>query len=92
MEYATKDNKIQKVKHSLYYKKWKEEGKLYKIFNAELCFYEGILLNDIQFVLASLLCGNMLSAFQEVYPGIVARKARLRARVRWWKCENDTEN
>ncbi|XP_049886595.1 uncharacterized protein K02A2.6-like [Pectinophora gossypiella] len=90
-KYSSEDKKITKVKEGLYSNNWDESVKLYKIFQNELCFYEGILLRGTRIVIPEKLRHRVLSAAHEGHPGIVSMKARLRTKVWWPKCDKQAE-
>lgn len=50
-KYSKTDEEITKVHAGLYEGKWDESVKVYKIFETELCFYEGILLRGNKLVI-----------------------------------------
>ncbi|XP_047991724.1 uncharacterized protein K02A2.6-like isoform X2 [Leguminivora glycinivorella] len=89
--YSEKDPEIQKVKAGLYHNNWDEEVKIYKLFQTELCFYEEILLRGTRIVIPKDLRKIILTAAHEGHPGIVAMKARLRAKVWWPKYDREAE-
>lgn len=91
IECSLGDTEIQKVKEGVYNNKWDEDVKLYKIFQSELCFYEGILLRGTRIVIPTKLRARVLDAAHEGHPGIVAMKARLRTKVWWPKYDRDAE-
>lgn len=86
------DQEILNVKEGLYHNIWNDHVKLYKIFQNELCFHEGILLRGTRIVIPSALRKRVLDAAHEGHPGIVSMKARLRTKVWWPKCDKDAEN
>ncbi|KAG7303117.1 hypothetical protein JYU34_013146 [Plutella xylostella] len=85
------DQEIKKVKAGIFNGDWDEEVKLYRIFQNELCFYEGILLRGTRIVIPAKLRERVLQAAHEGHPGIVAMKARLRTKVWWPGCDKDAE-
>lgn len=91
MESSLEDKEIQKVKEGIYNDKWHEDVNLYKIFQSELCFYEGILLRGTRIVIPTKLRPRVLNAAHEGHPGIVAMKGRLRTKVWWPKYDRDAE-
>ncbi|XP_049886625.1 uncharacterized protein K02A2.6-like [Pectinophora gossypiella] len=86
------DQEILNVKEGLYHNIWSDDVKLYKLFQNELCFHEGILLRGTRIVIPSALRKRVLDAAHEGHPGIVSMKARLRTKVWWPKCDKDAEN
>lgn len=91
LDYSEKDPEIQKLKAGLYHNNWDEEVKTCKLFQTELCFYEKILLRGIHIVTPKDLRKTILEADHEGHPGIVAMKARLRAKVWWPKYDKEAE-
>ncbi|GBP88987.1 Retrovirus-related Pol polyprotein from transposon 297 [Eumeta japonica] len=55
IESSMNDQEILNVKEGLYSNIWKDDVKLYKIFQNELCFHEGILLRGTRIVIPSEL-------------------------------------
>lgn len=86
------DQEILNVKEGLYHNIWHDDVKLYKIFQNELCFHEGILLRGTRIVIPSPLRKRVLDAAHEGHPGIVSMKSRLRTKVWWPRCDKDAEN
>ncbi|CAH1994375.1 unnamed protein product [Acanthoscelides obtectus] len=86
------DREIRNVKEGLYRNIWNDDVKLYKIFQNELCFHEGILLRGMRIVVPSALRKRVLDAAHEGHPGIVSMKARLRTKVWWPRCDKEAEN
>lgn len=91
VRYSSEDPEIQKVKEGVFHNKWDEEVKLYKIFQNEFCFYEGVLLRGSRIVIPTKLRDRVLKAAHEGHPGIVAMKGRLRTKVWWPKSDRDAE-
>ncbi|XP_049877892.1 uncharacterized protein K02A2.6-like [Pectinophora gossypiella] len=91
MRCSSEDQEILKVKDGVYNSNWHEDVKLFKIFQDELCFYEGILLRGTRIVVPESLRERVLKAAHEGHPGIVGMKARLRTKVWWPKCDKDAE-
>lgn len=52
IEKSTDDQEILKVKEQ-YHSVWNDNAKLYKIFQSELCFHEGLLLRGTRTVIPS---------------------------------------
>lgn len=92
MEASKQDTEILKVREGLYNNKWDEEVKNYKLFQSELCFYDGILLRGTRIVIPKTLRCRVLTAAHEGHPGIVQMKARLRTKVWWPRYDKETEN
>ncbi|XP_063366280.1 uncharacterized protein K02A2.6-like [Cydia amplana] len=90
-DHSEKDPEIQKVKAGLYHNNWDEEVKIYKLFQTELCFYEEVLLRGTRIVIPKDLRKKILEAAHEGHPGIVAMKARLRAKVWWPRYDKEAE-
>lgn len=90
-ECSEKDTEIQKVKAGIYYNNWDDEVKLFKIFQNELCFQEGILLRGTKIVIPENLRKVVLAAPHEGHPGIVSMKARLRSKVWWPRYDREAE-
>ncbi|XP_029166467.1 uncharacterized protein K02A2.6-like isoform X1 [Nylanderia fulva] len=86
------DGEILKVKNGVYNNSWDESVRNYKIFQAELCFNEDILLRGNKIVIPPPLRQRVLEAAHEGHPGIVAMKNRLRTKVWWPKIDKDAEN
>ncbi|CAH1962493.1 unnamed protein product [Acanthoscelides obtectus] len=86
------DREIRNVKEGLYRNIWNDDVKLYKIFQNELCFHEGILLRGMRILVPSALRKRVLDAAHEGHPGIVSMKARLRTKVWWPRCDKEAEN
>lgn len=89
---SREDKEIIQVKEGVFHNDWVDDVKLYKIFQTELCYYEGMLLRGTRIVIPSQLRERVLKAAHEGHPGIVAMKARLRTKVWWPKCDKDAEN
>lgn len=89
---SMEDKEILNVKEGLYRNIWNDDVKLYKIFQNELCFHEGILLRGMRIVVPSALRKRVLDAAHEGHPGIVSMKARLRTKVWWPRCDKEAEN
>ncbi|XP_022836497.1 uncharacterized protein K02A2.6-like [Spodoptera litura] len=89
---SKEDTEILKVRQGLYNNQWDEEVKNYKIFQNELCFYDGILLRGTRIVIPKKLRSKILIAAHEGHPGIVSMKARLRTKVWWPRYDKETEN
>lgn len=89
---SAQDPEILKVKEGLYNDSWADEVRSYKIFQNELCFYEGVLLRGTRIVIPEALRERVLRAAHEGHPGIVAMKGRLRTKVWWPKCDKDSEH
>ncbi|GBP67401.1 Uncharacterized protein K02A2.6 [Eumeta japonica] len=92
IESSMNDQEILNVKEGLYSNIWKDDVKLYKIFQNELCFHEGILLRGTRIVIPSELRKRVLDAAHEGHPGIVSMKARLQTKVWWPRCDKSAEN
>lgn len=88
---SKEDQEIEKVKEGIYSNKWHDEVKNYKLFQNELCFYEGLLLRGTKIVIPNKLRNQVLMAAHEGHPGIVLMKARLRSKVWWPRYDRDTE-
>lgn len=88
---STDDQEISKVKEGLYLNVWNDNAKLYKIFQSELCFHEGILLRGTRIVIPSALRKRVLDGVHEGHAGIVSMKRRLRTKVWRPKCDKDVE-
>ncbi|XP_053607193.1 uncharacterized protein K02A2.6-like [Plodia interpunctella] len=92
LHYSREDNEIKSVKEAIYNNKWGDEAKSFKVFQSELCFYEGLLLRGTRIVIPKELRERVLNAAHEGHPGIVAMKARMRTKVWWPACDKDAEN
>ena len=92
MEASKQDKEILKVREGLYNNIWDEEVKNFKIFQNELCFYDGVLLRGTRIVIPRKLRSQVLTAAHEGHPGIVLMKARLRTKVWWPRYDKETEN
>ncbi|KAJ0169146.1 hypothetical protein K1T71_014941 [Dendrolimus kikuchii] len=88
---SAEDPEIIKVKDGLYSNKWDNTVTNYKLFQNELCFYEGILLRGTRLVIPNKLREKVLRAPHEGHPGIVLMKARLRTKVWWPRYDKDVE-
>ncbi|CAH2106056.1 unnamed protein product [Euphydryas editha] len=92
IECSAEDPKIIMVKEGVYSNKWDDNVKAFKLFENELCFYEGILLRGTRIVIPNKLRRKVLMAAHEGHPGIVLMKARLRTKVWWPRYDKDAEN
>lgn len=88
---SREDQEIMKVKEGIYGNKWDDGVKNYRLFENELCFYEGLLLRGTKIVIPNKLRNQVLMAAHEGHPGIVLMKSRLRSKVWWPRYDKDAE-
>lgn len=91
IEHSEDDPEIRSVKKGLANNEWDESIKTYKVFENELCFYNGLLLRGNRIVIPTKLRKIVLDAAHEGHPGIVAMKGRLRCKVWWPRMDKDVE-
>lgn len=85
------DEETLKVKNEIFNNNWNESVNNYKIFQAEQCFHENILLRGNKIIIPKPLRQRVLEPAHEGHPGIVAMKNRLRTKVWWPKIDRDAE-
>lgn len=90
-KHSEEDEEICKVKEGLFTNQWAKTVEIYKIFETELTFHDGILLRGTRIVIPCKLREQVLDSAHEGHPGITAMKKRLRTKVWWPKMDNEAE-
>lgn len=88
---SREDVEMDKVVSALESGGWKETPTNFSSVKAELCVIDGILLKNHKIVVPKSLRERVLRLAHESHQGIVAMKARLRAKVWWPGIDKDTE-
>ncbi|KMQ92700.1 hypothetical protein RF55_7276 [Lasius niger] len=90
-KHSEEDEEICKVKEGLFTDQWAKTVEIYKIFESELTFHDGILLRCTRIVIPCKLREQVLDSAHEGHPGIAAMKMRLRTKVWWPRMDNEAE-
>lgn len=88
-KHSEEDDEICKGKEGLFTDQWAKTVEIYKIFETELTFHDGILLRGTRIVIPCKLREQVLDSAHEGHPGIAAMKMRLRIKVWWPKMDNE---
>jgi len=90
-KHSEEDEEICKVKEGLFTNQWTKTVEIYKIFETELTFHDGIFFEGMRIVIPCKPREQLLDSAHEGHPGIAAMKIRLRTKVWWPKIDNEAE-